>query len=380
VAEGERVVLRLLDRDSSVLSMEQLGMRDTTEQLFGSLLGPIARARARVRPTGSGKTTTLYAALRGVDTARKNVMTIEDPIEYQLPDIGQIQVKPKIGLTCARGLRHILRQDPDVILVGETRDVETAEIAVRASLTGHLVFTTLHTNDAPSAAIRMLDMGVESYLLAAALRAVLSQRLVRRLCPKCRVERLASAAEMSSLGNAGQRLQGQPLWAAKGCAACLDGYRGRMGLYELMLVDAQIEEIIRTGQGSASRLRGILLERGIPALVDDGVDKILSGETTVDEVSQAVGQFSRLTVSMARFARGIHETFQYKGLDREGYTRKGLVEALDAKDAGKSCPGKASWPSVFPPWARRRADGSRGAGRCSMSISGRSCTANSAPF
>jgi general secretion pathway protein E len=241
-------------------------------------------------PTGSGKTTTLYAALRHLDTRQRNVMTIEEPIEYQLPDIGQIQVKPKIGLTFARGLRHILRQDPDVILVGETRDLETAEIAVRAALTGHLVFTTLHTNDAPSAVIRMLDMGIEPYLLAAALRAALAQRLVRRLCPRCRTPAEVRKEDLLALGAAGKRLEGRSAWAARGCKDCLGGYKGRTALFEMMGVDAEMEEVIRTGGGSTKALRKLLVDRGVPTLVDDGARKIMAGETSVDEVLRVIGQ------------------------------------------------------------------------------------------
>ena len=292
VAEGERVVLRLLDRDSSLLPLSDLGMPEDMTVEFGAILQQANGLVLVTGPTGSGKTTTLYAALRQLDTSGRNVMTIEEPVEYQLPDIGQIQVKPKIGLTFARGLRHILRQDPDVILVGETRDVETAEIAVRASLTGHLVFTTLHTNDAPNAAIRMLDMGVESYLLAAALRAVLAQRLVRKLCPKCRMAVRSEPRGLVGLGEAGRRLAGQTVWRPVGCGECLGGYRGRLGLFELMTISPEIEETIRTGRGSANALRRVLTDRGVPGLVDDGVRKILAGETSVEEVLHAMGQAS----------------------------------------------------------------------------------------
>jgi type II secretory ATPase GspE/PulE/Tfp pilus assembly ATPase PilB-like protein len=184
VAEGERIVLRLLHRESTRYTLNELGMSPAMLELFRGILREPHGIVLVTGPTGSGKTTTLYAALRELDTAHLNVLTIEDPIEYQLPNIGQMQVHPKIGLTFARGLRHILRQDPDVVLVGETRDLETAEIVVRASLTGHLVFTTLHTNDAVGAVTRMVDMGIPPYLLASAARAVLAQRLVRRLCPR----------------------------------------------------------------------------------------------------------------------------------------------------------------------------------------------------
>ena len=200
VAEGERIVLRLLHRESTRFTLNELGMSAGMLEEFRGILRAPHGIVLVTGPTGSGKTTTLYAALRELDTAHLNVLTIEDPIEYQLPDIGQMQVHPKIGLTFARGLRHVLRQDPDVVLVGETRDLETAEIVVRASLTGHLVFTTLHTNDATGAVTRLVDMGIAPYLLASAARAVLAQRLVRRLCPKCRRETALTAEEAAWLG------------------------------------------------------------------------------------------------------------------------------------------------------------------------------------
>ncbi|MBU1910290.1 MAG: Flp pilus assembly complex ATPase component TadA, partial [Verrucomicrobia bacterium] len=210
VAEGERVVLRLLNRESTLLPLAALGMPELLLARFRALVAQPNGVILVTGPTGSGKTTTLYAALQELDKIHSNILTIEDPIEYQLPHIGQIQVKPKIGLTFASGLRHILRQDPDVILVGEIRDLETAEIAVRASLTGHLVFSTLHTNDAVSAVIRMADMGVESYLLAAALRAAMAQRLVRQLCPACRRPATVTKKEAEALGPSGRELAGTP--------------------------------------------------------------------------------------------------------------------------------------------------------------------------
>jgi len=239
-------------------------------------------------PTGSGKTTTLYAALRELDTAHLNVLTIEDPIEYQLPNIGQMQVHPKIGLTFARGLRHVLRQDPDVVLVGETRDLETAEIVVRASLTGHLVFTTLHTNDAVGATTRMVDMGIPPYLLAAAARAVLAQRLVRRLCPRCRRETALAAADAALLGQ--PKLAGRTVWEAapEGCADCLGGYKGRTGIHELLAVSPAISEAIRTAV-PPGELRRLARAAGFRDMLDDGIDKILAGTTSVAEVLRSAG-------------------------------------------------------------------------------------------
>jgi general secretion pathway protein E len=291
VAEGERVVLRLLNRDSSLLPLGALGMPPAVRAPFEELLRQANGLILVCGPTGSGKTTTLYAAVRGLDTAGKNVLTIEEPIEYQLPDIGQMQVKPKIGLTFASGLRHMLRQDPDVILVGETRDAETAEIAVRASLTGHLVFTTLHTNDAASAVIRMLDMGVPAYLLAAALRGALAQRLVRRLCPRCRRPGRAAEAEAARLGAAAaRRLAGAPVWQPAGCDACLNGYRGRIGIFELLLVNDAVRQAIRAGEDRADALRAAAAG-GPPAagLLDDALGKVLAGETSLEEVLTVLG-------------------------------------------------------------------------------------------
>lgn len=289
VAEGERVVLRLLNRESSVMSLAELGMPAAMGSAFDTLIHAANGLVIVCGPTGSGKTTTLYAAIGQLDTVGRNVLTIEDPVEYQLPDIGQMQVKPKIGLTFARSLRHILRQDPDVVLVGETRDNETAEIAVRASLTGHLVLTTLHTNDAASALIRMMDMAVEPYLLAAALRGVLAQRLVRRLCPACRKPVAVTERERTLLGDAGRRLEGRTLYAPAGCPACLGGYRGRVGIFELLVMNGETEELIRGGSSAAKALRSLPGDVGRRTLLDDGLEKVLAGDTSLAEVMYALG-------------------------------------------------------------------------------------------
>ncbi|MEI6167221.1 MAG: ATPase, T2SS/T4P/T4SS family [bacterium] len=289
VAEGERVVLRLLNRDSSVMTLGDLGMPEGMIHSFDALLHEANGLIIVCGPTGSGKTTTLYAAIQKLDTRGRNVMTIEDPIEYQLQDIGQMQVKPKIGLTFARSLRHILRQDPDVVLVGETRDSETAEIAVRASLTGHLVFTTLHTNDAASAVIRMMDMSVEPYLLAAALRGVLAQRLVRQLCPHCRKPVTVSPRELSLLGAAGERLQGATLYAPAGCPQCLGGYRGRIGIFEMLVMNSEIEALIRSGASAARQMRDLPGCETRLTMLDDGLDKVLAGRTSLAEILYALG-------------------------------------------------------------------------------------------
>lgn len=293
VAEGERVVLRLLDRDTSLIPLADLGMPEDVRTRFEALLQEAHGLIVCSGPTGSGKTTTLYAALRKLDTGRMNIMTIEDPIEYRIPEISQMQVKPKIGLTFAAGLRHLLRQDPDVVLVGETRDLETAEIAVRASLTGHLVFTTLHTNDAPSSVLRLMDMGIEPYLAASALRGVLAQRLVRVLCPHCKTE---TAWEPQALQTAGPEAEAlrkrERLPAAAGCPLCRDGYKGRMGLFELMTLDGDLAEEVRRGAGDLSRLRALAEAHGMRTLMRDGLSKVLEGRTTLDEVWRSVGKLS----------------------------------------------------------------------------------------
>jgi len=288
VASGERVVLRLLNREAALYPLPDLGMPVQVLDPFQALLRQPNGIVLVTGPTGSGKTTTLYAALNELDTRRRNIMTIEDPVEYQLPEIGQIQVKPKIGLTFARGLRHILRQDPDVILVGEIRDQETAEICVRSSMTGHLVFSTLHTNDAVSAVNRMLDMGTPSYLLAASLRACLAQRLLRKLCRACRKPMVLTEADVQGLGTAGQKLLGAEVWSAEGCTECLGGYVGRTGVYELMLITPEMRDSIRSG-ASQDELTGQAMRAGMRPLVEDGVGKVLAGETTVEELQHAVG-------------------------------------------------------------------------------------------
>lgn len=289
VPDGERVVLRLLDKQSALIGLGELGMLPETLGTFRRLLTSVSGMVLVCGPTGSGKTTTLYAALAELDSRRRNILTIEDPIEYKLPNIGQIQVKPRIGLTFANGLRHILRQDPDVILVGEIRDAETAEIAIRAALTGHLVFATLHTNDAPGAVLRLTDMGVEPYLLASCLRGAISQRLVRRLCPRCRREARLSERLASGLARAGERpLAGLACWEPAGCDACLEGYKGRLGIFEMMPVDAAMAELIHAGQATEALLRRLATEHGMQSLRDDGIAKLLAGLTSPEEICGAV--------------------------------------------------------------------------------------------
>lgn len=289
VAEGERVVLRLLDRDSALLPLEALGMPPPVLARFQRVMEHPYGMLVVSGPTGSGKTTTLYAALTRLDAVRRNILTIEDPIEYRLDNIGQIQVKPKIGLTFAVGLRHILRQDPDVILVGETRDRETADIAVRAALTGHRVLTTLHTNDAPSAVLRLADLGVEPYLLASCIDAVLAQRLVRRLCVSCRVEQAVPPDLLARLGPRGEEWAEQRGWAPRGCPACLDGYRGRTGLFEFMEMTPAVRERVHAGRFRAEELRALAVSEGMRPLLEVGLDRVREGVTSLPEVLAVAG-------------------------------------------------------------------------------------------
>jgi general secretion pathway protein E len=291
VAEGERVVLRLLNVDSTLLPLGALGMPEHVLRDLRVLLQEPHGSMWVTGPTGSGKTTTLYAALRELDTERQNILTIEDPIEYQLADIGQMAVRPKIGLTFSQGLRHILRQDPDVILVGETRDLETAEIAIRASLTGHLVFSTLHTNDAVGAVVRLHDIGVPAYLVASATRAVLAQRLVRRLCPECRRPRKIEASDIEHLGCVDGALAGREVFEAVGCEACRGGYLGRTGVYEMLVMDEELRESVRQ-YDRLRDLRAVVAQRQMPTLLDDAMEKVFAGETSFAEVLRAVGRGS----------------------------------------------------------------------------------------
>lgn len=283
-SHGERVVLRLLDRSSILLPLEQTGLIGEELKLINRLILRSNGIILVVGPTGSGKTTTLYSALSKINSEDKNIITIEDPVEYQLPGIGQIQVNPKINLTFANGLRSILRQDPDVILVGEIRDVETAEIAIHASLTGHLVFSTLHTNDAPGAITRLVDMGIEPFLVSSSLVAVLGQRLVRTVCPNCRTEYKLTPAELAELGGYASQVKNGKLFRGRGCETCTGtGFFGRIGIYELLLVDDDIRNLITTNTDSAT-IKRKAATKGMNSLRDDGFHKIINGITTMSEV------------------------------------------------------------------------------------------------
>ena len=288
VRHGERVVMRILEK-GSVFSLDGIGMGDGTLTEFRDLIRKPHGIVLVCGPTGSGKTTTLYSALSEINSPDKNILTIEDPVEYELQGIGQTQVNPKIDLTFASVLRAHLRQDPDIILVGETRDKTTADNAIQASLTGHLVFSTLHTNDAAGAFTRLIDMGVEPFLVSSSVLAVLAQRLVRRLCPECREPYTPNATELADVGLT--ESPGQ-LYRAKGCEACnYKGYSGRSGIYELLLVDDEVRALVVAGEATGV-IRNAAVKRGLKTLRDDGIRKALEGITSLDEVRRVTQEDS----------------------------------------------------------------------------------------
>ena len=279
---GESIVMRLLDRSSVFLPLERLGYGAATRQRFERLITLPHGIVLVTGPTGSGKTTTLYAALDKINSPDRKILTVEDPVEYQLKGVNQIPVKAKIGLSFATGLRHIVRQDPDVILVGEIRDLETAEIAIQAALTGHLVFSTLHTNDAPGAITRLQDMGVESFLLSSVLEGVIAQRLVRRICQACREPDKPSPADLQALGVNPE--QPVTLYRGRGCAECRGtGYRGRTGIYELFEITEEVRSLTLR-RVSTREIRRHAIDGGMVSLRLDGWAKAQEGVTTVDEV------------------------------------------------------------------------------------------------
>ncbi len=279
---GESIVMRLLDRSSVFLPFDRLGFSSGTARAFNTLIRRPHGILLVTGPTGSGKTTTLYAALDKINRPDLKIITVEDPVEYQLKGVNQIPVKPKIGLSFAAGLRHIVRQDPDVIMVGEIRDLETAEIAIQAALTGHLVFSTLHTNDAPSAVTRLQDMGCEPYLLSSVLNGVLAQRLVRRICQACRAPHHPDPAELLAIGVAD--VTGAELFRGKGCDDCRGtGYRGRSGIYELFGITEEVRSLI-VRKASAGEIRRHAVENGMVTLREDGWARVCAGLTTVEEI------------------------------------------------------------------------------------------------
>jgi general secretion pathway protein E/type IV pilus assembly protein PilB len=266
------------------VGLPQLGFLSDDQQTFERLIGLSDGILLVTGPTGSGKTTTLYACLNYINRPDRKIITVEDPVEYQMSGINQVHVRTDIGLSFAAALRSILRQAPNIIMIGEIRDMETAEIAVNASLTGHLVFSTLHTNDAPSAIIRMIDIGVKPFLVASSTRAIMAQRLVRKICEKCKDEHTPSDAELRLLGPAAQQLSAARLFKGRGCADCsFTGYRGRLGIFEIFLVNDEVRHMIFE-RVTAAELRTKARELGMRTLREDGLRKVVAGMTTLEEV------------------------------------------------------------------------------------------------
>ncbi|MCS7212736.1 MAG: type II secretion system ATPase GspE [Candidatus Calescibacterium sp.] len=283
---GERVSLRILDRTATILKIEELGMEEDIIQKIKNLVKRTYGMILITGPTGSGKTTTLYACLSEINSREINIITIEDPIEYQLKGINQIQVNPKVGLTFAAGLRSILRQDPDVVMVGEIRDGETASIAIHAALTGHLVLSTLHTNDAPSAITRLIDMEIEPYLISSAVFATLAQRLVRKICEKCKKKYKPDTMELEVLSIPSGELDFA--FRGTGCDECFGtGYKGRIGIFELFVIDDEIRELINQKSDSV-KLKNAAISKGMRTLREDGILKIKKGITTIQEVARVI--------------------------------------------------------------------------------------------
>ena len=292
-AFGERVVLRLLDKTANILKLSDLGMHDERIKLLNKLIKSPYGIILVTGPTGSGKTTTLYAALSTINRPEINIITIEDPIEYQMDGVGQIQVNPKIDLTFAVGLRSIVRQDPDVILIGEIRDRETAEIAIQSSLTGHLVFSTLHTNDASSAVTRLIDMGIEPFLATSSIIAIIAQRLVRILCPHCKEVYVPDEETLNNLGLDKSVVQNNTFYRKKGCNLCMQtGFRGRSAIFEILIVDDEIKRLVLK-TSDANQINELALKRGMITLQKDGIDKVLAGITTTEEVLRVTRSLNR---------------------------------------------------------------------------------------
>ncbi|HKC93099.1 MAG TPA: type II secretion system ATPase GspE [Nitrospira sp.] len=288
-SHGERVVLRLLEKENRLLNLSEMGFSLDRLRIIHQLIQLTHGILLVTGPTGSGKTTTLYAALSEINAPDKNIITVEDPVEYQLLGIGQMQVNPKINLTFAAGLRSILRQDPDVIMIGEIRDRETAEIAIHASLTGHLVFSTLHTNDAASAATRLIDMGIEPFLVASSVVAVLAQRLIRKVCPDCKKSYQPDDEELIRLGVVPGKTK-PTFYRGSGCAACSQtGYRGRTGIHELLVMDDEVRRLIGS-KADAAAIKQAAVARGMVLLKEEAAEKIFAGVTTTEEVMRMTQQ------------------------------------------------------------------------------------------
>jgi general secretion pathway protein E len=281
---GERLVLRLLNKSGSLLELPELGLSPQRLNLLQRLVASPNGIILVTGPTGSGKTTTLYAVLQSINKPGINIITIEDPVEYQMRGISQIQVNPKIDLTFARGLRSIVRQDPDVILIGEIRDKETADIAVQSALTGHLVFSTLHTNDSPSAITRLVDIGVEPFLISSSVLAVFAQRLVRVLCTDCKQPYVPKTVYLQTIGVQPERIAAKPIFKAVGCEKCFQtGYRGRIGIFEIMVMSDELKTLILQTYDS-NRIKALAVQEKMITLREDGIVKVLDGVTTLEEV------------------------------------------------------------------------------------------------
>ena len=280
---GESVVIRLLDRSAGLMKLTDLGMRQDTHEQFQELISHPYGIILATGPTGSGKSTTLHAGLHEVYSAEKKVITIEDPVEYELAGANQINVRPEIGLTFASGLRHIVRQDPDIIMVGEIRDRETADIAIHAALTGHLVFSTVHTNDAAGAVTRLLDMGIEPYLVASSLIGVVAQRLLRTLCPRCKVPFQPTPEQARGIGMTAEQAAGATLYHQGDCDFCLRGYHGRTGVFELLPVDEEVGNQV-LGKASSNEIKQRAVQKGMRTLLADGRLKAAEGTTTIEEL------------------------------------------------------------------------------------------------
>ena len=281
---GESIVMRVLDRENMGYNLLSLGFDKRTLDEFEFLIRKPHGIVLVTGPTGSGKTTTLYAALEKINSPDKKIITVEDPVEYELVGVNQIEVKPKIGLTFANALRSIVRQDPDIILIGEIRDLETAEIAIQSALTGHLVFSTVHTNDAPSTITRLLDMGVENYLLSSTVEGILAQRLVRRLCPQCREAYTPSKLEISRMGVRNMKEIPEKIYRPVGCDECNQtGYKGRIGIYELLVMTDEMSSLVLEN-APAQKLKQAALQHGSRTLREDGWQKVVDGITSISEV------------------------------------------------------------------------------------------------
>jgi len=283
-AHGESIVMRILDKEGLQLGLPELGFYGDDETEFSKLISSPDGILLVTGPTGAGKTTTLYACLHHLNHADRKIITVEEPVEYQLTGINQVPVRADIGMSFAAALRAMLRQAPNIVMVGEIRDAETADIAINASLTGHLVFSTLHTNDAPSAVTRLIDIGAKPFLVAAALRATMAQRLVRRVCPRCAREYTPEARDLLALGASAEQLAQARFLRGAGCAECNGtGYRGRMGIFEIFHISDEIRSLIHENASSA-RLRAAARRQGMRTMREDGVRKVLAGLTTIEEV------------------------------------------------------------------------------------------------